>query len=87
MFLLCSTLHKVSPKILSKKGLSYVLKKRGHMTAHEKKWTHEGPCKNKEVSHAQNIRRERLKHGAPYSLALHFIHHISTHMHFSIIVV
>jgi len=37
--LVCSIFHKVSPKILSNKGMSYVLKKkrRGHMKAHEKK--------------------------------------------------
>ena len=41
------------------------------MKAHEKKWTHEGPCKNKKnkISHAQNIRRERQKHGTPYPLS------------------
>ena len=33
------------------------------------------------------IRRERLKYGAPYSLAFHSIHNISTHMHFSVMVV
>ena len=68
--LLCSILHKVSPKILSNKGMSHVLKKK---RAHEglwKKWTHKGPCKNNEFSHAMPkiIRRERLEHGAPWSL-------------------
>jgi len=57
------------------------------MKAHEKKWTHESPCRNKKISHAQNIRRERQKHGTTYPLAFHSIHHISTHMHFSIMVV
>ena len=81
---------KSLPKLLSSKGMSYVLKKkkrRGHMKAHEKKWTHEGPCKNKKISHAQNIRRERQNHGTSYPLAFYSIHHIFTHMHFLIMVV
>jgi hypothetical protein len=48
----------------------------------------EGPCKNKKISHVQkNIRRKRQNHGTSYSLTFHSIHHISTHMHFSIMVV
>jgi len=81
---------KSLPKILSSKGMSYVLKKkkiRGHMKAHEKKWTHESPCKNKKIRHAQNIRRERQNHGTSYPLAFYSIHHIFTHMHFLIMVV
>ena len=75
--LLCSIFHKVSPRILSNKGMSHVLKKkRGHMKAHEKK-----------ISHVKNIRRERQNHGTPYPLASHSIHHIPTPMHFSIMVV
>ena len=90
--LLCSIFHKVSPKILSNKGMSHVLKKkeRGHMKAHEKKEKKghmKVPTKIWKISHAQNIRRERQIHGTPYPLAFHSIHHIPTHMHFSIMVV
>ena len=70
--------------------MSYVLKKKEEKRAHEgpwKKWTHEGPCKNKKISHAQNIRRERQNHGTSYPLAFYSIHHIFTHMHFLIMVV
>ena len=51
-------------------------KKNGHMKVHEKK-----------AAMPQNIRRERPNHGLPYSFAFHSIHHIPTHMHFSIMVV
>ena len=88
--LLCSIFHKVSPKILSNKGMSYVLKKKEegtwrpmkkndrHMKVH---------AKIRKISHAYNIRRERQNHGTPYPFTFHSIHHISTHMHFSIMVV
>ena len=77
--LLCSIFHKVSPKILSNMGMNYALKKKER----EGTWR---PMK-KNISHAHNISRERQNHGTPYPLAFHNIHHISTHMHFSIMVV
>ena len=85
--LLCSIFRKVSPKILSNKGMSHVLrKKRGHMKAHEKKYGHM-KVHAKKNSRAKNIRRERQNHGTPYPFSFHSIHHIPTHMHSSIMVV
>ena len=55
---------KSLPKFSPIRAWAMYWKKRGHMKAHEKKWTHEGPCKNKVISHAQ-IRRERQNQGAP----------------------
>ena len=42
----CSICHKVSSQNSLVKAWAMYWKKRGHMKAHEKKWTHEGPCKN-----------------------------------------
>ena len=91
-FLLCSTFYKVSPKFFPNKGITCASKKNdegtwrpmnvkkllyGHMKVHANtRW----------LAMPKITRRER-----PYMehliLASHFIHHTSTHMHFSIMVV
>ena len=84
--LLCSIFHKVSPKILSNKGMSHVLKKKEGTWRPMKKNMDTWRSMQKK-SHAKNIRRERQNHGTPYPFSFHSIHHIPTHMHSSIMVV
>ena len=77
----------ISPKFFSKKGMSYEFKKK--MMAHESPWKN-GHMKiygsRTWLAMPKIIRRERpyMEH---FILAFHSIHHISIHMHFSIMVV
>ena len=77
---------KFLPKFSPIRAWASIEEKRGHMKAYEKKiWTHEGPWKKNLAM--PKIWREGQNHRTPYSLALHSIHHISIHVHFSIMIV
>jgi len=57
------------------------------MKRERERWTKVHAKTRKLAMSKKNIRRKRQNHGTSYSLTFHSIHHISTHMHFSIMVV
>ena len=88
----CSICHKVSSQNSLQQRHELCIekkeKKRGAwrpMKKERERWP-KVHAKTRKLAMSKNMRK-RQNHGTSYSLTFHSIHHISTHMHFSIMVV